>query len=369
LIELSHDAIFVRDLESRILFWSHGAEETYGWTKAEALGKVTHSFLKTQWPVPFDEHMAELTREGRWDGELVHTRKTGSKLTVLSRQVLQKDEAGAPIAILEINSDITERKRAEDEIKMYAAQLEASNRELQDFAFIASHDLQEPLRKIQAFGDQLKTEYGATIGEEGADFLNRMQNAAVRMQALIQALLNYSRVTTKTRPFTHTDLGATAREAVSNLEASIREAGGQVEIGELGTIDADPVQMVQLFQNLIGNALKFHGEEKPLVNVYGLPVDADIGVGRARDRGYRILVEDNGIGFDEKYLDRIFTPFQRLHGRGVYEGTGIGLAICRKIVDRHNGSITAKSNPGKGTTFIVDLPMKQPKEQPKGGTE
>jgi PAS domain S-box-containing protein len=369
LIELSHDAIFVRDLESKILFWSLGAEETYGWTKAEAEGKVSHSFLKTQWPVPFDEHMTVLTREGRWEGELVHTRKDGSTLTVLSRHVLQRDKTGGPGAILEINIDITERKRAEDETKIYAAQLEASNRELQDFAFIASHDLQEPLRKIQAFGDQLKTDCGAALGAEGADFLSRMQNAAARMQALIHALLNYSRVTTKTRPFMATDLAVAAREATGNLEASIRETGGHVAIGELATIDADPIQMVQLFQNLIGNALKFHGEEKPVVRVHGLPADKDIGGARAGDRGYIIFVEDNGIGFDEKYLDRIFTPFQRLHGRGVYGGTGIGLAICRKIVDRHNGSITARSARGKGTTFIVGLPMKQPKEQLKGGME
>ena len=224
---------------------------------------------------------------------------------------------------------------------------------------MASHDLQEPLRKIQAFGDQLKTDYSGSLGEEGADYLERMQNAAVRMQALIQALLNYSRVTSKAKPFSAIDLAASAREAVSNLEASIRDTGGRVEIEELATIDADPVQMVQLFQNLIGNALKFHGKERPAVKVYGLPCEAD------RKRGgpgcIQIFVEDNGIGFDEKYLDRIFTPFQRLHGRGVYEGTGIGLAICRKIVDRHGGTITAKQLPGKGTTFIVSLPVKQSK--------
>ena len=365
LIELSHEAIVVRDLESGILFWSSGAEETYGWTKAEALGNVIHSFLKTRWSVPFDEHVAVLMRVGRWEGELVHTRKDGSELTVLSRQALRHDEDGKPVDILEINIDITERKRAEDEIRRYAAQLEASNRELQDFAFVASHDLQEPLRKIRAFGDQLKTEYGTALGAEGADYLERMQSAATRMQALIQALLNYSRVTTKARPFSRADLAASAREAVSNLEASIRETGGEVEIGELAAIEADPVQMVQLFQNLIGNALKFHGEKRPVVRVFGLPVDRDIGKARSLDRSYNIFVEDNGIGFDEKYLDRIFTPFQRLHGRGVYEGTGIGLAICRKIVDRHGGTIIAKSAPGEGTTFIVSLPVKQP----KGGTE
>ena len=360
LLELAYNAIFVRDLESRIIFWNHRAEELYGWTRAEALGNITHTFLETRFPVPFDEHLAILTKEGRWEGELVHTTKDGRQITVLSRQALQRDEAGRPVAIMEINLDITERKQAEEEIKRYASQLELSNRELQDFAFVASHDLQEPLRKIQAFGDQLKTGYGERLDAEGIDYLARMQNAAVRMQALIQALLNYSRVTTKARPFSMTDLALVAREVVGDLEQSIVETGGRMEIGDLPRIEADPTQMRQLIQNLVGNALKFHGDEKPVVKVYGLPAGEE----RTRDGRYQIFVEDNGIGFEEKYLDRIFTPFQRLHGRGTYEGTGIGLAICRKIVDRHGGSITATSAPGKGSIFIVTLPVRQP----KGGT-
>lgn len=363
LIELSHEAIIVKNPEGRILFWSKGAEETYGWTKAEALGNITHSFLKTEFPVAFEKYMATLTREGRWEGELIHKRKDGSKLTVLSRHAVRYGDAGVPVDVLEINIDISERKRAEDETRKHAARLEASNQELQDFAFVASHDLQEPLRKIQAFGSQLKTACGASFDAEGADYLDRMQNAAARMQALIQALLSYSRVATKARPFSHVDLTSSARDAIGNLEASIRDTGGRVELDELATIDADPIQMVQLFQNLISNALKFHREERPVVKVYGVPGGGD-NKGR-RDRTYQVFVEDNGIGFDEKYLDRIFAPFQRLHGRGVYEGTGIGLAICRKITDRHNGTISAKSIPGKGTTFIVSLPVKQS----KGGTE
>ncbi|MGD0229945.1 MAG: PAS domain S-box protein, partial [Syntrophorhabdales bacterium] len=225
-------------------------------------------------------------------------------------------------------TDIEEIKRTEEEVWRYASQLELSNRELQDFAFVASHDLQEPLRKIQAFGDQLKIGYGECLDAEGLDYLSRMQNAAVRMQALIHALLNYSRVTTKARPFSITDLATVAREVVGDLEGSIIETGGRAEIGDLPKIESDPVQMRQLFQNLIGNALKFHGDEKPMVKIYGRPA----GGKKTRDGKYLIFVEDNGIGFDEKYLDRIFTPFQRLHGRGTYEGTGIGLAICRKIV-------------------------------------
>jgi PAS domain S-box-containing protein len=352
LLELAYEAVLVRDLESRITFWNARAEELYGWTKAEALGNVTHTLLRTVFPLPFDEYMAILTKEGRWHGELVHTTKDGRRIAVHSRHALQRDDAGSPLAILEINLDITEQKKADEEIKRYASQLELTNRELQDFAFVASHDLQEPLRKIQAFGDQIKTGYGDRLEGEGLDFLARMQNAAVRMQALIQALLNYSRVTTRARPFSPVDLSSVATEVAGDLEASIVETGGRVEIGALGVIEADPIQMRQLIKNLIGNALKFHGDAKPVVRIYGKS---------AKNNHYMIMVEDNGIGFDEKYLDRIFTPFQRLHGRGVYEGTGIGLAICRKIADRHGGTITARSAPGRGTTFMVTLPVRQPK--------
>jgi PAS domain S-box-containing protein len=357
LLELAYNAVIVRDPDSRVVFWNSRAEELYGFTRSEALGRVTHTLLQTQFPVPFEEHMEILTTQGRWEGELIHKRKDGSQIVVLSRQALQRDESGQPAAIMEINLDITELKKTEEETRRYASQLELSNRELQDFAFAASHDLQEPLRKINAFGDQLKTAYGKLLDADGLDYLARMQNAAVRMQALIQALLNYSRVTTKAQPFSVTDLAAIAREVAGDLEASITDTGGRVEIGDLPKIEADPTQMRQLIQNLVGNALKFHGDEKPVVKVYGQPA----GGKKTRDGQCLILVEDNGIGFDEKYLDRIFTPFQRLHGRGVYEGTGIGLAICRKIVDRHGGSITARSAPGKGSTFVVTLPMSQPK--------
>ena len=315
LLELAYEAILVRDPENRITFWNARAEELYGWTKAEALGAITHDLFKTRFPVPFDEYTASLMEEGHWMGELIHVRKDGSLITVHSRQALQRDEAGDPVAVMEINLDITERKAADEEIKRYASQLELSNRELQDFAFVASHDLQEPLRKIQAFGDQLKIGYSEVLGEEGLDYLGRMQNAAVRMQELIQALLNYSRVTTKALPFSMTDLRTVAVEVAGDLEALISGTGGRVEVGDLPAIEADPMQMRQLLQNLVGNALKFRGDEKPVVKVYSRHVRD----GRSNGR-YEIFVEDNGIGFDEKYLDRIFTPFQRLHGRGSMRG-------------------------------------------------
>ncbi|MGH8523163.1 MAG: sensor histidine kinase [Gammaproteobacteria bacterium] len=270
-----------------------------------------------------------------------------------------------------IRRDLRERERAEralraahDELERRVQErtqeLERSNRELQDFAFIASHDLQEPLRKIQTFGDRLKAKHGEALEAQGRDYLERMQNAARRMHRLINDLLTFSRVAAKAQPFVPVALEEVAREVLGDLEARIEETGGQVEVGELPTVEADPLQMRQVLQNLIGNALKFHyPEQPPRVQVRGAIIDGSESAaeGTATDGICQIAVEDNGIGIDEKYQDKIFTPFQRLHGRGEYEGTGMGLAVCRKIVERHGGTITFTSTPGSGTIFLVTLPL------------
>jgi light-regulated signal transduction histidine kinase (bacteriophytochrome) len=246
----------------------------------------------------------------------------------------------------------------------YSQELARSNAELQQFASVASHDLQEPLRKIQAFGNRLKDKYGETLADQGRDYLDRMQNAAGRMQALIDDLLILSRITTKAQPFIPVNLTQVTQEVLSDLEVRIQQTGARVEVGELPTIHADPVQMRQLLQNLISNALKFHRDGEPqIVKIYSRQLVTPEGNQPIESSPVpelcQIIVEDNGIGFDEKYLDRIFNVFQRLHGRSEYEGTGMGLAICRKIAERHGGTITAKSTPGEGATFIVTLPLKQ----------
>jgi PAS domain S-box-containing protein len=232
-------------------------------------------------------------------------------------------------------------------------ELARSNEELQQFAFIASHDLQEPLRKIKAFGDRLKSTCHDALSEPGRDYLGRMQNAAERMQALIDDLLTLSRVTTRAQPFTPANLQKIAEEVLSDLEIRISQTEAKIELAYLPTINADPLQMRQLLQNLIGNALKFHRSQTvPIVRIYSQMISAE-----NETQLCQLVVEDNGIGFDEKYCDRIFQVFQRLHGRSEYEGTGIGLAICRKIVERHQGSIIAQSKIGQGAKFIVTLPM------------
>ena len=266
------------------------------------------------------------------------------------------------LAYLAVRRELARRRAAETKLQSFNRELERSNRELQDFAYVASHDLQEPLRKVQAFGDRMRSKYGEALGPEGRDYLERMQNAARRMAVLINDLLTFSRVSTTGQPFAPVDLNQVARDVMGDLEVRVQQTGGSVELGELPTLDADALQMRQLLQNLIGNALKFHRPgEPPAVKVGARAVGPPEGGAwpPAPDGWRELTVEDRGIGFDEKYLDRIFTPFQRLHARGEYEGTGMGLAVCRRIVERHGGQITARSAPERGTTFVVTLPAKQ----------
>jgi len=261
-----------------------------------------------------------------------------------------------------INTDITDLKKSENalrssemKLRQFTVQLERSNRELQDFAYVASHDLQEPLRKIVVFGERLKEKNAETFGAESLDYLDRMQKAAARMQTLINDLLSFSRVTTKAQPFTKVNLAEVAAGVVDDLEGRIELVKGRVEVGALPVIDGEPLQMRQLLQNLIGNALKFRRpEEPPVVKVDAQVIPDPAAPGK---QVCRMTVSDNCIGFDEKYVDRIFNVFQRLHTRNEYEGTGMGLAIVRKIALYHGGDVTAKSKPGEGSTFIVTLPM------------
>jgi len=254
-----------------------------------------------------------------------------------------------PYLLLSVD-DISISKQAEINLQVYAEKLEQSNRDLQEFAYIASHDLQEPLRKVLAFGDILANKYGASLNETGRDYLKRMREASQRMQTLINDLLTFSRVSTRAQPFAKVDLNLLIQDVISDLEVQIDRTKGKVEISDLPGIEADPTQMHQLLQNLINNGLKFHQDDVPPK----IQVSAKI-----TRKKCQIAVKDNGIGFDMQYIDRIFKPFQRLHSRQEYEGSGMGLAICRRIVERHGGEISATSVIGEGSTFIVTLPIYQ----------
>jgi PAS domain S-box-containing protein len=337
-------AFILLDPDGYVRGWNPGAEKIKGYTEAEIIGKHFSLFypeeaIEKGWP----QHELEKARsEGRFEDEGWRLRKDGSPFWANVVITSFRDEFGVLKGFWKITRDLTERKHAEEDLRQ-------SNRELEQFASVAAHDLQEPLRKIQAFGDRLQARTSKAIDEQAKDYLDRMLDAAVRMRSLINDLLTFSRVHTKGQSFVPVDLTTIAQEVISDLEVRISQAGGRVVVGPLPTVTADPLQMRQLLQNLIGNALKFRKPgEPPVVTL----------AGRRSGGCFEIAVSDNGIGFEEIYLDRIFEIFQRLHGRQEYEGTGMGLAICRKIVERHGGSITGRSAPGAGATFTVKLPIR-----------
>ncbi|MGI8438476.1 MAG: sensor histidine kinase [Chthoniobacterales bacterium] len=295
----------------------------------------------------------------QWLTALVGLALVGTGFVLAAREVTTRNRGAEALERVNAELEMRVEERTAD-LKSAVESLRRSNRELEQFASVASHDLQEPLRKIQAFGDRLGTRSADELGEQGRDYLARMLSSAGRMRSLIDALLSFSRITTKAQPFIPVDLNATAEDVVSDLDALLTRSGGRVELGTLPTLEADPLQMRQLIQNLIGNGLKFSRPEvPPLVKIESRLLENGAEPNEEAVPRYEIAVSDNGIGFEEVYLDRIFELFQRLHGRQEYEGTGMGLAIVRKIVERHGGSITAKSAPGEGATFLVTLPLRQ----------
>jgi PAS domain S-box-containing protein len=349
ILDTMADALFVIDAEARVRVTNDAVRRLFDYEEPEILGKTidTLEFIDPEASKP--RTLREMLRRAPvHDEERVFRRKGGERIDVsISVSLLNERETEGGAVV--IARDIRERKRVEAELRAFTVQLQESNRELEDFAHVASHDLQEPLRKIQAFGDRLKVRYTDALTGEGVDYLDRMQKAAGRMQALINDLLAFSRITTKAQPFAPVDLSAIAHEVVHDLEERTHQTGGEVVVGPLPAVDADAMQMRQLLQNLVGNGLKFH---KP-----GVPPRVEVS-GSTSNGTAEIVVSDNGIGFDDKYAERIFTMFERLHGRASYEGTGIGLAICRKIAHRHGGDIRASSNPGEGARFVVTLPVR-----------
>ena len=350
ILDTMADALLVLDATGCIRVLNNAARELLGYKDSDLIGRSIDRLEEVHGDDTISRTLRDLVRRGAIRDQerlLRHSDGTPIHVSISVSPVSESDVQEGAVVIVR---DIRERKRAEEELRSALTRLEQSNRELEDFAYVASHDLQEPLRKIQAFGDLLRSRHAEALPEQARDYIERMQSAARRMQILINDLLSFSRVTTKAQPFVRVDLSAVAREVAKDLETRAHDSGGTLHIGPLPVIDADPLQMRQLLQNLAANALKFHRPDvPPRVDVQG-----------AIEDGFcRITVTDNGIGFDEKYAERIFTMFERLHSREKYEGTGIGLAICRKIAERHGGEIRARGVPGEGATFTVTLPVRQ----------
>ena len=361
LAENMSDAVLLQSPTGEVLYASPSTERVLGVDADELTGRNLFDILH-----PADEkrlrsgaHQSML--EGtKYTQSLVRARRRSGEFVwlELASKPISRDDGGVE-HILSSARDVTERIEAEEQAARYRSELEKRNRELQDFAYVASHDLQEPLRKIRAFSDLLEEDYGDRLDEEALAYIDRVQDAAIRMSTLITDLLQFSRITTKGEPFSEVDLSDVVRGVISDLEIAVSESGAEIVVGELPTIEADPMQMRQLFQNLLSNALKFRQEEvQPVVHVSAtVERNADARPSAAAEI-CRITVSDNGIGFDSQYVDRIFSPFQRLHTRRQYDGTGMGLAICRRIAERHNGTISADSTPGEGSTFIIELPTR-----------
>ena len=338
------------DPHGKAAFVNPAVTRITGWPLAELIGKTEREIF---YPNGSDGHTE--SRDANF-GEQLFYRKDGTRFPVEFVRT-KIEENGRQTGSVLIFKDITERKRTEENLFQKAAELARSNAELEQFAFVASHDLQEPLRKIQAFGDRLKAKLDQALGPEPREYLDRMQNASARMRTLIDDLLAFSRVIRSAEPFVPVSLTQITKEVIGDLEVRMEKNAARVEVGDLPTIEADATQMRQLMLNLIGNALKFQPlDAQPLVKVQGRTVTSISG-----EQFCELTVQDNGIGFEEQYAEKIFVVFQRLHGRGEYEGTGVGLAVCRRITDRHQGTIVAKGKPGGGATFIVTLPVHQSK--------
>lgn len=373
-VEHANDAIFWVEHDGTIVYANFAASFELGFEPHEIIGKNYADINLTMSEEEWDEIWEDLSDAMGIRFESWHTRARGEDFPVevsISRIGFQ----GRAYACV-FSRDIAQRKIVEEEFRAYADRLQQSNRELEDFAYVASHDLQEPLRKIQAFGDRISSRCRDDLDDRSQDYLDRMLRAAERMSRLIDDLLRFSRVTTHAEPFEQVELDSMVREILDDLIVRLQETGGDVACQPLPEIEADRTQIRQVFQNLISNALKFSKPDvPPQVTVTATLIRAgedeaeELGIddsgGMLRpDEGaqlwYTFRVEDNGIGFDMKYAEKIFSPFQRLHGRSSgYKGTGIGLAIVRKIVERHGGMIHAESEPGRGSAFVFVLPSTQ----------
>jgi PAS domain S-box-containing protein len=364
---LANYGSFDWDVEKDIVLWSDGLKRLFAGNDISKIPPmIKYSFYESR------VHKDDVMRVNEIIKEAIKNKKPysfehrlinldGILKTVHTQGWVTTNENNELLKFIGNTVDVTEMKVYEQDLKYKIEELNRSNQDLEQFAYIASHDLQEPLRKIMAFGDRLNTKYGEELGPDGQFYLSRMLDAANRMKILMENLLSYSRVSAKSEPFELVDLGLTIESILSDLEMKIQDVDAQITMMPMPTLNALPTQMQQLFQNLITNALKFvRPNVKPIISMEAYEADLKeislLGIPFKNSKYYKIVVSDNGIGFDAEYAEKIFLIFQRLHGRSEFEGTGLGLAICKKIVDNHHGYIIAKSELNKGATFTVYLP-------------
>ncbi|TAK12139.1 MAG: PAS domain S-box protein [Anaerolineae bacterium] len=353
LLDNSPAVMYVKDLDGRFVLVNRAFEQLFGMPSANLLGKTVHDFFPAQ---EADGYRAnDLAALEAPDGiQAEEAIAAGVQRHFLSFKFPLRDSEGRITALGGISAEITERKQMELALESKNAELMASNRELEQFAYVASHDLQEPLRMVSSYMELLERRYRDQLDQDAKEFIDFAVDGATRMQRLINDLLAYSRVGSRGRELEPVEASDSLAAALTNLQMTIQETGALVDQEELPRVLADPDQLVALFQNLLGNAIKFRGEAPPRVEI------------RARRDGElaHISIADNGIGIDPKYADRVFVIFQRLHNRSEYAGTGIGLAICKKIVERHGGRIWFDSRLGKGTVFHFTLPLAPAEVQP-----
>jgi len=358
LLNLTHDTIFVRDMNDVISYWNRGAQELYGWTAAEAIGKRSPLLLKTVYPKPIEEIRAELLASGRWEGEIEKTRSDGSGVIVASRWSLRRDPNGQPAAILETNNDITEHKRREQEIRTLnvelgkrTTELEATNKELESFAYSVSHDLRAPLRHMSGFTELLQKSLGASLNEKSRRYLGIILDSSKRMGNLIDDLLSFSRISRAETHWAVLSLEQLVQEALSEVR---QETEGRKVIWKLGALPAWPCDRSMLrlvLVNLISNAVKFT-RTRPQAEI-------EVGCQEQGPERLVVFVRDNGVGFEMKYVNKLFGVFQRLHPTEAFEGTGIGLATVQRIVHRHGGRVWAEGQVDQGATFYFSLSKSQ----------
>ena len=363
LLNLTHDTIFVRDMNDVITYWNRGAQELYGWSAEEAIGKRSHDLLRpifpTQTDQPFPDHAgvirAELLRVGRWDGELRHTKADATEVVVSSRWSLQRDERGDPVAVLETNNDISARKRWENEIRglnqqlaRRSTELEATNKELEAFAYSISHDLRAPLRHMAGYAELLQKHSGPAMDDKGRRYMAMILEAAQRMGTLIDDLLAFSRIGRAETRETMVSVGQLVKEVQSEVLHETEGRNLTWKVGALPDLYGDRSMLKLALVNLVSNALKFT-RTRPAPEI-------EIGSSDERPDDVVVFVKDNGVGFDMKYVNKLFGVFQRLHRADEFEGTGIGLATVQRIVHRHGGRVWAEGEIGCGATFYLSLP-------------